>query len=250
MLIKYEGQGKFIFVANSKSASSSIEASKLSTLADVRLTNAYAGKHMSIQNVHERFDFLFRNFPFESFFKFAVIRDPLEWVVSWYNFRSRPSLKSTSTKGKSNYVGNLSFAEFWEQNKGEDFLRPQSSCFVSPSHPHVRVNYIINQETFAQDFSIVEDVLNLGPIRIPKKNRSLSRITANDIPSLIKADILSFYHADYELFERLSSFNTEGIELYRAMAKSETKVERSSQRSLQDLLSIVQYRLGVMLQRS
>ncbi|MEL7505516.1 MAG: hypothetical protein AAFN18_23960, partial [Cyanobacteria bacterium J06554_6] len=86
---------------------------------------------MSIEKIYERFGFIFKNFPFESFLKFAVIRDPLEWVISWYNFRSRPSLKRSQSQNKSAYAGNLSFNEFWESNKGEFFLLPQTNRFFS-----------------------------------------------------------------------------------------------------------------------
>ncbi|MEO0757327.1 MAG: sulfotransferase family 2 domain-containing protein [Cyanobacteria bacterium J06648_16] len=204
---------------------------------------------MSIEKIYERFGFIFKNFPFDSFLKFAVIRDPLEWVISWYNFRSRPSLKRSQLQNKSAYAGNLSFNEFWESNKGEFFLLPQTNRFFSPTQPHVKVNYIINQRTFLEDFEVVKEVLDLGSVKIPKKNRSLSRITSTEVDTSVKQDIQSFYQADYELIESLASFNDEGIKSFRSASKS-NKSEHRAQRSPEEILSVIRYRLGVILQRS
>jgi hypothetical protein len=40
------------------------------------------------------------------------MRDPLEWLMSWYRYRQRDDLKKTSHPLHKNYTGNVSFDEF------------------------------------------------------------------------------------------------------------------------------------------
>lgn len=117
MLIKYQGNNKFIFVANTKCASQSIEASRLGKISEIKLTNILVGKHMSIEEIYERFGFIFDEYEFEDFFKFGIIRDPLHWVVSWFNFRSRPELSDPRHRSHKNYAGEMQFSDFWNLNK-------------------------------------------------------------------------------------------------------------------------------------
>jgi hypothetical protein len=49
MLIKYSGKNKFIFVANTKCASTSIVHSKIAKISDIKLTYTQIGRHMSIE---------------------------------------------------------------------------------------------------------------------------------------------------------------------------------------------------------
>src|SRR6476469_3594766 len=95
MLIKYSGKNKFIFVANTKCASTSIEHSKIAEISEIKLTYGLPriGRHMSIDDISEKFNFLFEEYKLNEFFKFGVIRDPLDWVVSWFNFNSRPEAR-------------------------------------------------------------------------------------------------------------------------------------------------------------
>jgi hypothetical protein len=250
MLLKYSGACKFIFIANTKSASNSLESSKLAAISDIRITNAYAGKHMSIEQVHERFEFLFGYFPFEDFFKFGVIRDPLDWVISWYNFRSRPSLKRKEDRS-GNYAGDLAFNEFWQLNKTADFLTPQKDRFFSSMHEHIKVDYLIRQDNLERDLIEVQKLLGLSKLNIPNKNRSLNRVKRGDIEDLVREDIYTTYKDDYELIENLPAFNAQGFDKFQNQILSSKSLgtEGIFQLGLGEILSEAIYRLRVGLKR-
>lgn len=247
MLLRYSGGNRFIFIANSKSASSSIEASKLVKYSDIRVTSAYSGKHMSLESVYQRFGFLYKEFPFETFFKFSVIRDPLDWVISWYNFRSRPGEKKDRKYGQKFYAGDISFEEFWQQNKDLPFLNPQSDRFFAGDDGEIELNYLIKQSDFQKDFAEVKEILDLSFIRIPRKNRSLSRVDAADISDVVKQEIAEKYARDYELYSSLAAFNQAGIQAYRS-AVAAKKSTPKRKRDLDDWISEINYRLRTMLQ--
>ena len=84
---------------------------------------------MSIEEIYEIFEFIFKEYKIEDFFKFGIIRDPLHWVVSWFNFRAIPELSDPSHPNHKNYTGEMQFSDFWNLHKNHVFLNPQSGRF-------------------------------------------------------------------------------------------------------------------------
>ncbi|AFZ47935.1 hypothetical protein Cyast_1982 [Cyanobacterium stanieri PCC 7202] len=70
MLIKHTGINKFIFIANPKCASS-IKASGISKIGDIKIVRSPLGKHMSMREVYDRCGCIFENqeFSLDKFFK-------------------------------------------------------------------------------------------------------------------------------------------------------------------------------------
>jgi gluconolactonase len=219
MLIKYSGKNKFIFVANTKCASTSIEHSKIAEISDIKLSygRARIGRHMSIDDIYEKFNFVFEEFKFNEFFKFGVIRDPLDWVVSWFNFTSRPELRDPKHRYHKNYTGEMTFTEFWHLKKNTGFLKlPQNNMFFSIKSESIRVDYLARQEKLLEDFSLIQDILGLDSLKIPKINESsVRRINPNDVEDSFKEEIREKYRSDYDLIEHLESFNSKGLEFFK-----------------------------------
>src|ERR1700742_714787 len=91
---------KFIFVANLKSASSTIEAA-IADWAEIRLTQTRFGKHDGLTQISQKFVWAKRYVPYEEFFVFGVIRDPVDFLLSLYNSHNKSAFdgKQHSTKG-------------------------------------------------------------------------------------------------------------------------------------------------------
>ena len=219
MLIKYSGKNKFIFVANTKCASTSIVHSKIAELSDINSTYARPriGRHMSLDDIYENFNFLFEEFKFNEFFKFGIIREPLDWVVSWFNFRSRPEISDPKHKKHQDYTGDLTFTEFWHLYKNMDFLKiPQKTIFFSMKSESIRVDYLARYEKLSENLSLIQGILGLDSLNIPKMNESsVRRINPNDVEDSLKEEIREKYKSDYDLIEHLESFNSRGLEFFK-----------------------------------
>jgi len=83
---------KFLFIANLKTASTSIER-VLAPHCELRLTQSNHGKHQSFVEIAERFRWLLGVANVEDLFIFGVIRDPVDFVISLYNSHKREQFK-------------------------------------------------------------------------------------------------------------------------------------------------------------
>lgn len=211
MLIRYANR-PFVFVANVKAASTSIERSAFATAADIRITRTELGKHAPVSEIEDRFSFLFDEMPREEFFWFGVIRDPVEWVLSWYNFRSRPALAELSHPNHGLFAGNLTVEQFWEQQQDDPGLVPQSERFRSRG-AGAGVDFLIDMADLSGGTAAVADLLGVRLVRIPKRNASTSR--TGDVAPALRKELMRHYAADYELLGNLAAMNEAGLERFR-----------------------------------
>jgi hypothetical protein len=216
MLIKYSGKNKFIFVANTKCASTSIHTSTIAEISDIKLIYAWIGRHISLEDIYDKFNFIFEKVQFNEFFKFGIIREPLDWVVSWFNFNSRPELRDPIHQAHKNYTGEMTFSEFWHLRKNEGLLKPQTNKFFSSKNEKIRIDYLVRLENLIEDLSTIREILGLDSLEIPKINESLvRRIEPNDVEDYIKEEIREKYSSDYELLANLKFLNSRGLELFK-----------------------------------
>ena len=119
-------RGRFVFIANTKTASTTIEdiLEPYATLAFVKNPQV---KHMGIQQYRTMLEpSLIGNEldnPLESF---AVIRDPIDWLFSWYSYRSRDEIQGTTRSTKT-----MSFDAFIASYLSKP--RPEFAKVGSPS---------------------------------------------------------------------------------------------------------------------
>ena len=98
---------RFVFIANSKTASTSIEHSLVGQ-AEIQRGGGPQRKHIYLRDALPEYDFLFGRdgYGIESFFTFGVMRDPVSWIQSWYRYRCGNKVESPLPAG-------MSFGEFW-----------------------------------------------------------------------------------------------------------------------------------------
>lgn len=101
MIIDYKN--KLVFIANSKSASTSIEESLMKFSYCGHIGGCPSLKHMSFKTFQE----IKKPLGIEKFITWCLVRNPIEKLVSWYNYRSRKSIKDTER-----YTGDKTFLEF------------------------------------------------------------------------------------------------------------------------------------------
>lgn len=111
MLISFNK--RFLFVANTKTASTTIEK-LLRRYCAIAITRTAYGKHLAYSKIVKHFAFIFRKsgVPADAYFRFGVVREPLDWMVSWCNYRSRGDLAES---GSTNSCQGMSFEKYAEE---------------------------------------------------------------------------------------------------------------------------------------
>lgn len=154
--------------------------------------------------------FLFERPGFEAgtFFKFGVMRDPIEWIVSWYRYRKGNNIKP----GLS---ANMSFEEFWELNDWNKIFvatgkkRLQSQFFCGPDG-EILVDYIIPYAELSTHFSPIARSLGVNKA-IPRENTSKIKRDSVELSDDLKARMREFYAEDYAMMDRIAAINERGM---------------------------------------
>jgi hypothetical protein len=169
---------KFLFVANLKTASTSIER-VLGPHSEIRLNQSRFGKHMPFAEFADRFKWILNTVNVNELFIFGVMRDPTDYVLSLYNshrveqFRNTPKL----------YTGDMDFSQFIAEwvPKNADQLRPQFSRFTS-AEGRIVANLIISFDRLAEGMEIVAEKLKVKELlALPQSNPSPAGLTCQDL---------------------------------------------------------------------
>lgn len=202
MLISLEK--RFIFIANTKTGSTSIERA-LAPYADIRHDGTPERKHVGIRDVLKECRSVFEQpgtGP-ETFLKFGVMRDPVDWIYSWFRYRKR--------RGARNPLPiDMTFEEFWERRdwtfqnkKGQKNL--QKNRFISQDGD-ILMDRIIPYPELATGFAEICENLGLE-VTLPRTNVSEIKPTKKPIaPSLLR-EVEQFFSEDYDLYHRLPELN-------------------------------------------
>lgn len=199
---------RFLFIACAKTASSSIHAGLLD-YAEISRDGTPQRRHIPYSGVEREFAFLFAlpQFAPDTFTKFAVMRDPVERVYSWYRYR------------RGNKVGNpipqeMTFAQYWERKDwsiarrdGTPNLQRQS---VTDAEDRVALDLILPHDDLAPQFARLMDLLAL-PVTLGSVNKSRIRGSSDEIDPAIRSEMQEFFAADYDLLESLPRHNAVGF---------------------------------------
>jgi hypothetical protein len=186
---------KFLFVANVKSASSSIERA-LRAKAEIAIMETRFGKHAELSVVSRRFPWLRQYVPYSDFFVFGVIREPVDWILSLYNFHTKADFDGLahSTKG-------VSFGQFLREGVEKRWqMRPQHLRFTD-EHGRFEMNHLLDFANLEWEFPRLSERLGLGPIQLARANASPEILTRPDLPKEDIAFIEERFAADYQLLE-------------------------------------------------
>jgi hypothetical protein len=185
---------KFIFVANLKSASSSIERA-LTGHAEFRATQTRFGKHDPLSTISKKFAWVRKYVPFEEFFVFGVIREPVDYILSLYNFHHKEVFdgKLHSSKG-------LSFDKFlteWCTRSWQ--ARPQHLRFVDRHH-RLKTSYLIDFARLDDEFPQICNRLGVRG-ELHKVNISPQILSRDDLTPDQIGRIVQQYADDYTLLK-------------------------------------------------
>ena len=105
-------QHGFVFLAMPKCASSAIEAAV--TRQGLFSLSRNPLKHMQASEFEELVAPLidFAGYPRSSYETLCLFREPIDWLHSWWRYRSRPALANPRSQKHENYTGHVTFEEF------------------------------------------------------------------------------------------------------------------------------------------
>lgn len=196
----------FAFLCVPKCASSSIEA-VLDDFSEVRFGGNPHLKHMNANELETVILSHIRSKISDARVeRFCVMRNPTDWVFSWYRFRQREVLKNPNHPGAANYTGNISFNEFVsaylnkENRPSFADITTQRNFFLMPDRS-LGVDYVFSMDRL----DLVEEFISnkIGrEVRLPVRNVSAS---ANyELEQKLLQELRDFLRLDYEIFQQVS----------------------------------------------
>ncbi|HVV65798.1 MAG TPA: sulfotransferase family 2 domain-containing protein [Rhizomicrobium sp.] len=187
---------KYIFVANVKSASTSIE-STLRTTAEIRIVETRFGKHMTLGQIAQRFDWTTKYVRAEDFFVFGVVREPVDLLLSLYNAHTGESLRD-----KPNPTTGMSFDQFLEVWLADNFQGKSQARRFRDRSGLLRMTHLIDYDSLSEEFAKVCERLGLGGKRLKHLNISSDTLRRSDLTPAQIARVEDMYAQDYELLRK------------------------------------------------
>jgi len=192
---------RFLFIAGLKTASTAIEAA-LAPHCEINLQAPPQIKHMTLVEAEERFAWLSQILPGLRLFRFGVIRDPVDYVVSIYN-----SHRKEAFRGRPAYSGNLTFDEFWRSWPGQHqfawLFEPQVRRFQGKDG-RLGLDYLIDYARLDEEWRGLCVRLGVPVAPLRRLNESPEGFDARDVPMPIVAAIYERFAEDTAALRNLT----------------------------------------------
>ncbi len=177
-MLAYPRRG-FVFLAMPKCGSSAVE-SAIGRHAGVAFTGGGL-KHICMTDFERLVVPLLEHGGFgpKSYEVVCLFREPVDWVYSWWRYRSRPDLAEHRSARRENFTGNVSFEEFAEAyvHRATPYARVDGvsqSAFVRSTSGLVGVDRIFRYEQMDAFVAYLEDKLQ-RKVRLDRINVSPER---------------------------------------------------------------------------
>ncbi|MCV6824462.1 MULTISPECIES: sulfotransferase family protein [Halocynthiibacter] len=189
---------KLTYLAVPKTGSTAVEA-KLAPRATSVLRNPPAMKHMPLYRYNRFLVPLLNKTGHGELETVAVVRNPIDWVGSWYRYRKREDLKNTP-----NSTLDMNFEEFltgYLQEKQPAFAKVGSQSHFLTRNGKLRPTHLFQYEEFPAFIASMEERL-CQKIELSRHNVSpLEEMEATE-ETLQRFE--EKYALDFELWERAS----------------------------------------------
>lgn len=184
----------FVFVAITKTGSTSIQKHLKPYKSKYQIEHfkdsAYSN-HCPLKNMYEEFPFI------ENYFKFAVVRNPFSWVVSWYFYRKK-------IKNKNNTRG-IAFNE-WLSNRNSSAYNISGIGLTFSQHDmlsynnNIELDYVAKFENLQQDFNTICDKIGIERQQLPHKNKTEHKHYTEYYDEETKQIVMERFAKDIECF--------------------------------------------------
>jgi len=200
-----------IFVAGVKTGSTTVERI-YEKQVDIRIVRSEWGKHDSIAEIRQKYNWIFRVTPVEDFFVWGVIREPVDWLSSLYRSHKDPKFASTGNL----YTGGMTFSEFYDvwrlKNSGQS--APQINRFLDEKGEFA-IDFLVPFERLQEGIQAMAPRYGMTLSEIPHLNKSPVVDDCTSLNETIIGAIHRDYRADYEYYERASRNSSMAVDGWR-----------------------------------
>jgi hypothetical protein len=190
---------RLVFLANTKTGSTSIEAA-LEQMAHVAIRRPPELKHMRARRYRDHMKPLLEKAAGGPFTTVALMREPVDWLGSWYRYRTRDEIL-----GEERSSAGIGFDAFVEGYLAEDrpaYARLGSQAeFLCDGSGAPIVDRIFRYEEIGKFVHYLEEVLGCE-ITLPKLNISPKGDIA--LSGALRSRLLERLRADYALYSSLA----------------------------------------------
>lgn len=189
-------RAKLAYLAMPKTGSTAIEEA-FAPHCDIIMSKNPAMKHMRLRKFERFMRPLLNNSGATEIETVAIIREPIDWLASWYRYRGRPELDGHPNSSKA-----MTFETFVLEYLSERPAQParigRPSKFAQPTDAGVGLTYLYRYDRMESFSAFLSDRVgtNILPDRVnvsPSRNVDLSRA--------VRLRLENALTADYELYE-------------------------------------------------
>jgi hypothetical protein len=190
---------KLVFFATPKTASTSIEMA-LGSSCDIRLSKTPNAKHTPYRKYQRLLEPFVMTLTGDEPDSVAVVREPIDWLGSWYRYRSRDELK-----GSSNSTAEISFDAFVEAYLSDDppeYARVGSqSKFMSDKDGQVGMSHLFRYEDLDKLVRFLQNRLNR---QFTLGHANTSPAAALVLSPALRTALEQAHPMDFETYARLA----------------------------------------------
>ncbi len=143
-----------------------------------------------------------KGFSRESYEVVCVVREPVDWLASWWRYRSREELADPSKRNHRNYAGHLSFEQFvrvYMDGEDQSAQVGRQAKFVQPRSGEAGVDRLFRYDRL--DLLVeylcekVGEEVEIGTSNVsPRRSFSLSEAC--------ERELRAFFAPEYRLYDR------------------------------------------------
>jgi len=192
-------RAKLVLLAVPKTGTTALEAALLMH-ADAAILNPPEKKHTTARRWRNQLAPFFENKGARKLDTMAIIREPRDWLGSWYRYRARPEIMGSAAS-----TAGMTFAEFvtgWLCTSEPEFARVgRQSRFVSNPEGRVIVDHLFRYEDLDRATRFLEQRLDVQ-LNLPRANASAPADLS--LPPQLEARLRHEARADFDLWNNLA----------------------------------------------
>ena len=192
----------FLFISNTKVASSTLHH-LLYPVADAVFYRPEVGKHFSYAQASGRLR-RWGGPDAASLFRFGVVREPVDWVRSWYKFRSRADMRAHGGRAMPEGTRFAAFVDAMLAEDPPDYARIREQGFVFRDRDKtLSVDFLATLDGIREDGARLARYPALKALGALRDYRVNASDTAEDLTlsARARARLEAFLAADCELYQ-------------------------------------------------